>query len=110
MFGWRLAVALELDREYPDQLPLPKYGGRYLLSDHNCHSQAGHSDFEPTMQSNLGFSLLLSVLEATSSCLCPGGYKFVHYSENDKKGLAGVLVIPEFQISANSVNVGRGHV
>lgn len=43
--GW-LAVALDLERGYPDQLSFPRTDSRYLLISHNCLPQNHQKDFQ----------------------------------------------------------------
>lgn len=91
----RLAVALELGGVYSDMFFLPKAGGRYLLTCNNCLPWTGHKDFEHARKGCQSIFLVLTGAEVTSSWLCLGSQNFVHYSEKDKKNLAGILKMEE---------------
>lgn len=72
-----VAVTLELAAGYPDQLCLPKTGGRYISTCHYSPPQTGHIDFEQTRKGSPGSLVLLAEVEATSLWLCPGNHKIV---------------------------------
>lgn len=90
-----LAVPLEPEEGYLDQLGLTKTGGLHVITWYNCPPQNGHNDLE---HGNPRFFLLLARAEATSSFLCPGSQKFVHHLEKDKKKLAGVSKMAQVDI------------
>lgn len=91
-------------------LYLPVTGGRYLLTDHNCHDQTGHNNFEVQEGKASRFFVLFFGSKAISIFVCQSSHTHVNYLIGETKKLSMIVQMEKVEISQFSVVVDHGYL
>lgn len=100
-----------LDRAKKKVVWIPNSGGRFLITVMNCLQQCVHNEFEVVPPCRKpGFFMILTGIEGSNLCACPGSHAFVCYPAVRRKKLANTLYMEQGIISLQSVFVGHKYL